>query len=75
MLLLNFVKPDPYLELDRLVSEGTLQPIQFSDWAVPIVPVWNKDKTSIHICRDFRTTVNPVSKLDRYPIPKIEDLF
>ena len=24
---------------------------------------------------DFRATVNPVSKLDRYPIPRIEDLF
>lgn len=24
---------------------------------------------------DFRATVNPVSNLDRYPIPRIEDLF
>ncbi len=63
------------VELDRLVSEGTLQPIQFSDWAAPIVPVLKKDKTSIRICGDFCRTVNPVSKLDRYPVPKIEDLF
>ena len=29
----------------------------------------------MRICGDFRLTVNPVSKLDRYPIPKVEDLF
>ena len=62
-------------ELDRLVAEGTLEPTQFSDWASPIVPVLKADKSSIRICGDFKQTINPVSKLDRYPIPKIEDLF
>ena len=60
-------------ELNRLVSEGTLEPVQFSEWAAPIVPVLKKDKQSIRICGDFRRTVNPVSNLDRYPIPKVED--
>ena len=55
------------------MSEGTLEPVQFSEWAAPIVPVLKKDKQSICICGDFRRTVNPVSKLDRYPIPKVED--
>ena len=27
------------------------------------------------MCGDFRLTINPVSKLDQYPIPKVEDLF
>ena len=62
-------------ELNRLVSEGTVEPVQFSEWTAPIVPVLKKDKQSIRICGDFRRTVNPVSKLDRYPIPKVEDLF
>ena len=61
-------------ELDRLVSLGILQPVQFSDWATPIVPLFKSDK-SVRICGDFKVTVNPVSKLDRYPIPRIEDLF
>ena len=61
-------------ELDRLVSLGILQPVQFSDWAMPIVPVLKSHK-SVRICGDFKVTVNPVSKLDRYPIPRIEDLF
>ena len=26
-------------ELDRLLSEGIIEPVQFSDWAAPIVPI------------------------------------
>ena len=37
--------------------------------------VLKPDKKSVRICGDFRTTVNPVSKLHRYPIPRVEDLF
>ena len=33
------------------------------------------DGESIRICGDFKVTINQVSKLDQYPIPKIEDLF
>ena len=34
-----------------------------------------KDGKSLRICGDFRITINQASKLDRYPIPKIADLF
>ena len=61
-------------ELNRLVAEGTLEPVQTSEWASPIVPVIKPDK-SVRICGDFKQTINPVSKLDKYPIPKVEDLF
>ncbi|MDD9818931.1 MAG: RNase H-like domain-containing protein, partial [Gammaproteobacteria bacterium] len=61
-------------ELDRLVQEGILEPVQFSEWAAPIVPVIKPDK-SVRICGDFKLTVNQASKLDRYPIPRIDDLF
>ena len=29
----------------------------------------------VRICGDFRVSVNPALKLDRYPIPKVEDLL
>jgi hypothetical protein len=62
-------------ELQRLVDEGTLEPVEHAEWASPIVAVLKPDKKSVRICGDFKQTINPVSKLDKYPIPKAEDLF
>ena len=58
-------------ELDRLVDQGILTLEQFADWAAPIIPVLKSDKQS----GDFKRTVNQASKVDKYPISKIEDLF
>lgn len=62
-------------ELQWLVKEGTIDPVQFSDWAALITPMLKADKSSIRICEYFKQTGNPVSKLDCYPIPKLEDLL
>ena len=62
-------------ELDRLVKEGILEPVQFSEWAAPIVPVVKSDHKSVLICGDFKLTVNQASKLNWCPIPRMEDLF
>ena len=74
-------RPVPYAvrekveqELKRLQETGIIEPVQFSDWASPIVPVTKEDK-SMRLCGDFKQTINRASKLDRYPIPRIEDLF
>ena len=40
-------------ELDRLVQEGTLEPVDHSDWAAPIVAVLRPDKKSVRICSNF----------------------
>ena len=61
-------------ELDRLQEAGVITPVEFSDWAAPIVPVVKSDG-SIRICGDYSVTVNAVSKLDNYPLPRVEDLF
>ena len=39
------------------------------------MPVLKSDKASVRICGDFKLTANQASNLDRYPIPRIEDLF
>ena len=61
--------------MNRLVAEGTLKPVEVAEWAASIVSVLKPDKVNVRICGDFKQTVNPVSTLDKYPIPKIEDLF
>ena len=54
--------------LKKLVEEGILEPVQFSEWTAPIVPVLKSDKESVRVCGDFRMTVNPISKV---PHPEI----
>lgn len=61
-------------ELERLEKQGIIEPVQFSEWAAPIVPIVKSDG-SLRICGDYKVTVNQVSKLDNYPIPKVEDLY
>ena len=61
-------------ELECLETEGIIEPVQFADWAAPTVPVLKLDG-SVHICRDYKITVNRAAKVNSYPIPKIEDLF
>ena len=61
-------------ELERLQREKIIEPVEFSDWAAPIVPVL-KDDNTVRICGDYKLTINQESKLDNYPIPKAEDLF
>ena len=63
------------VELDKLVDQGILTTVQHADWAAPIVPIMKADQKSVRICGDFKQTVNKASPIDKYPIPKIEDLF
>ena len=62
-------------ELESLKKDGIIEPIRFAEWTAPIVSALNSDKTTVRICGDFRMTINQVSRLDNYPIPKIDDLF
>jgi hypothetical protein len=53
-------------ELERLQALDVIQPVQFSDWAAPI---------GVRICGDYKVTVNQAAKLEKYPLPRIEELF
>uniref|UniRef100_H3AQV6 ribonuclease H n=1 Tax=Latimeria chalumnae TaxID=7897 RepID=H3AQV6_LATCH len=62
------MKPKVEAGLDCLLKKKIIEPVKFSDWAAPIVSVLKPD-SSVRICGDYKLTVN------RYPIPKIDDLF
>ncbi|XP_013147927.1 PREDICTED: uncharacterized protein K02A2.6-like [Papilio polytes] len=61
-------------ELDRMLRDGVIEPVDCSDWASPLVPV-NKADGSLRVCADYKATLNPVLQIDRYPLPRIEDLM
>ena len=74
-------RPVPYAlrrrvkqELERLQRDGIIEPVQFSEWAAPVVPVMKQDGR-IRICGDYKLTVNSVSDIESYPLPRIEDLL
>ena len=74
-------RPVPYAlrekteqDLERLERAGTIEPVQYSEWAIPIVPVMKSDGT-VRVYGDYKLTVNKVSKLDGYLIPKLDDLY
>ncbi|XP_049267997.1 uncharacterized protein K02A2.6-like [Rhipicephalus sanguineus] len=74
-------RPVPFAMIDRINEElmrmervGVLRPVKTSEWAAPIVPIL-KRSGQIRICGDFKVTVNPVTVPEKYPIPRVEDLF
>ena len=61
-------------ELDSMERQGILRKINNSDWAAPIVAVPKKDG-KFRICGDYKVTINQVLAVDKYPLPKPDELF
>ena len=61
-------------DLERLERSGVIRKVSYSDWAAPVVPV-PKGDGGICLCGDYKVTMNPVLKVDQYPVPTAEDLF
>lgn len=61
-------------ELNRLVKLGILVPVEFSEYATPIVPVLKGDGT-VKIAGDYSCTLNKDLKIEKYPLPHIEEVF
>lgn len=59
-------------EINHQVVEGILEPVQFSEWATPVVPVIKKDG-SVRLCGDYKVSYRKLSSQDR--LPRIEDMF
>ena len=61
-------------ELDRLVRDGILKPVEYSAYASPVVPVLKRDGT-IRLCADYSVTINKQLLVDQYPLPTAHELF
>lgn len=61
-------------ELDRLQRLNIIEPIDYSDWAAPIVSV-QKPGGKIRVCADYSTGLNAVLESHHFPLPTPEDIF
>ena len=58
------------IEIDRQVALGILEPLKFSEWATPVVPII-KEEGSVRLCADYKLPM----ETDTYPLPRIEDML
>ena len=65
------VKPYFEKELEQLQEEGIISPIEYSPWASGVVPVAKRDTKDVRLCGDY----NPVIREDKFPLPRVEDIF
>jgi hypothetical protein len=59
-------------QIDELLEKGYIRP-STSPWAAPVLFVEKKDDTK-RMCIDYRA-LNEVTVKNKYPLPRIEDLF
>ncbi|XP_055588877.1 uncharacterized protein K02A2.6-like [Uranotaenia lowii] len=62
------------LELERLQKLNIITPVEFFQWAAPIVAV-KKPGGRIRICADYSTGLNAALELNNYPHPVPDDIF
>ena len=60
------------VQLQELLDKGFIRP-STSPWGAPVLFVKKKDKT-LRLCIDYRQ-LNRVTIKNRYPLPRIDDLF
>ena len=68
------MRPKIEQELNRLEKEGVLTKSSRSEWGTPIVPIV-KQNGQLRLCGDYKITVNPALLIDKYPLPKPQDIF
>ena len=54
--------------------EGVIVPVDFSEWATPLVCIPKADGR-VRLCGDYKVTVNKNIHCDRYPIPTPTEVF
>ena len=48
-------------EISQQVKDRILEPVEFSDWDTPVVPILRNDR-SVGLCGYYKITVNQVTK-------------
>lgn len=80
-----FIKPRivPYALVEKIEGEikslkeaKIIERIENTEWGIPIVPILKPDG-NVRICADYKkkSTVNSQLQNNRYPIPRIEEIF
>ncbi|XP_060110986.1 uncharacterized protein LOC132583340 [Heteronotia binoei] len=72
----KFISYQPQIEaeLDRLTTQGVLEPISFATWETPIVtPV--KSNGEVRICADYKCTINKALQDNPYLVPVISHVL
>ncbi|XP_060542427.1 uncharacterized protein K02A2.6-like [Pantherophis guttatus] len=68
------LKPKIDIELDKLIKQGVLVPVDHAKWETPIVtPV--KPDGSVRICADYKCTINKALQQSTYPVPVVHHLL
>ena len=60
------------VQLQELLDKGFIRP-STSPWGAPVLFAKKKDK-ALRLCIDYRQ-LNSVTIKNRYPLPRIDDLF
>lgn len=61
-------------EIKRLLDNKRIEPVKYSEWGTPIVPIMKPDG-SVRLCGDYKVTLNPSLETDHYPLPHIDTIF
>lgn len=48
-------------ELERLEKQWVIELVEYPEWTAPTLPVMKSDQSSLHICQNYKVTVNQVA--------------
>lgn len=61
-------------EINRLLDLGIIKPVEYLEYASPVVPVLKRDG-SVRLCADYSVTINKQLLIEHYPLPTVHELF
>lgn len=68
------LRPKVDAEIDKLIAQGILEPVDHVHWETPIVIAMKADG-SVCICADYRATINQVLQSHAYPVLVMQHLL